>query len=175
MNNWNDRISPAVNSIPPSGIRRFFDIVAEMKDVVSLGIGEPDFVTPWHIRESCISGLQKGYTAYTSNSGLLELREEIAKHFKCKYDVTYNPANEALITVGVSEALDLAIRAILSPGDEVLIPEPCYVSYKACVIMAGGCTCFGVNKDGRRVSRYGKTTGRKDYSTNEGSFNWLPE
>ncbi|MDR3566145.1 MAG: aminotransferase class I/II-fold pyridoxal phosphate-dependent enzyme [Negativicutes bacterium] len=136
--NWGERVSPIVRAIPPSGIRRFFDIVAETKGVISLGVGEPDFVTPWHIRESCVYGLQKGYTAYTSNYGLLELREEIARHIASKYDVTYDPRKEVLVTVGVSEALDLAMRAILSPGDEVLVPEPCYVSYKACVTLAGG-------------------------------------
>jgi len=136
--NWADRISPAVRSIPPSGIRRFFDIVAEMKGVVSLGVGEPDFITPWHIRESCVYGLERGYTSYTSNYGLLELREEIVKTTRKEYDVTYDPRCEVLITVGVSEALDLALRAVLSPGDEALVPEPCYVSYKACVTLAGG-------------------------------------
>ncbi|WP_188397795.1 aminotransferase class I/II-fold pyridoxal phosphate-dependent enzyme [Sporomusa sp. GT1] len=136
--NWDERISPTVKAIPPSGIRRFFDIAAEMKGVVSLGVGEPDFVTPWHIRESCVHGLHKGYTAYTSNYGLLELREEITRTIYDTYKVSYDPRKEALVTVGVSEALDLAIRAILSPGDEVLIPEPCYVSYKACVLLAGG-------------------------------------
>ncbi|NMC33595.1 MAG: aminotransferase class I/II-fold pyridoxal phosphate-dependent enzyme [Veillonellaceae bacterium] len=136
--NWAERISPTVRSIPPSGIRRFFDIVAEMSGVISLGVGEPDFVTPWHIRESCVHGLQRGYTAYTSNYGLLELRQEIAKMIEADYGVTYNPKCEALVTVGVSEALDLAMRAILSPGDEVLVPEPCYVSYQACVTLAGG-------------------------------------
>jgi aminotransferase len=135
---WADRISPVVKSIPPSGIRRFFDIVAEMKGVISLGVGEPDFVTPWHIRESCVYGLQKGYTSYTSNYGLLELREEIAQLIQRNYGVPYDPRREILVTVGVSEALDLAMRAILSPGDEVLVPEPCYVSYKACVTLAGG-------------------------------------
>ncbi|MDT8900219.1 aminotransferase class I/II-fold pyridoxal phosphate-dependent enzyme [Anaeroselena agilis] len=135
---WAERISPAVRAIPPSGIRRFFDIVAETKGVVSLGVGEPDFVTPWHIRESCVYGLQQGYTAYTSNYGLLELREEIAKNCAASYGVNYDPRKEVLVTVGVSEALDLAMRAILSPGDEVLVPEPCYVSYKACVSLAGG-------------------------------------
>ncbi len=135
---WSDRISPAVRSIPPSGIRRFFDIAAEMQGVISLGVGEPDFVTPWHIRESCVYGLERGYTSYTSNHGLLELREEIANTVLRDYKVSYNPRSEALITVGVSEALDLALRAILSPGDEVLVPEPCYVSYKACVTLAGG-------------------------------------
>ncbi|MHC1759809.1 MAG: aminotransferase class I/II-fold pyridoxal phosphate-dependent enzyme [Negativicutes bacterium] len=136
--NWAERVSPLVRSIPPSGIRRFFDIVAEMSGVISLGVGEPDFVTPWHIRESCVHGLQRGYTSYTSNYGLLELRQEIARMIETDYGVTYNPKCEALVTVGVSEALDLAMRAILSPGDEVLVPEPCYVSYQACVTLAGG-------------------------------------
>ncbi len=136
--NWAERVSPAVRAIPPSGIRRFFDIVAETKGVISLGVGEPDFVTPWHIRESCVYGLQQGYTAYTSNYGLLELRQEIAKHCAATYGVEYDPRKEALVTVGVSEAVDLAMRAILSPGDEVLVPEPSYVSYKACVALAGG-------------------------------------
>lgn len=135
---WSDRLSPVVKSIPPSGIRRFFDIVAEMDDVISLGVGEPDFVTPWHIRDSCVDGLHRGYTSYTSNLGLLELREEIAKKVYADHHLTYNPRKEILVTVGVSEALDLAMRAILCPGDEVLIPEPCYVSYKACVTLAGG-------------------------------------
>ena len=136
--NWAERVSPLVRSIPPSGIRRFFDIVAEMSGVISLGVGEPDFVTPWHIRESCVHGLQRGYTSYTSNYGLLELRQEIARMLEEDYQVVYDPRCEALITVGVSEALDLAMRAILSPGDEVLVPEPCYVSYNACVALAGG-------------------------------------
>ena len=136
--NWAERVSPLVRSIPPSGIRRFFDIVAEMSGVVSLGVGEPDFVTPWHIRESCVHGLQRGYTSYTSNYGLLELRQEIARMLETDYGVIYDPKCEALITVGVSEALDLAMRALLSPGDEVLVPEPCYVSYNACVTLAGG-------------------------------------
>lgn len=136
--NWSERVSPLVRSIPPSGIRRFFDIVAEMSGVVSLGVGEPDFVTPWHIRESCVHGLQRGYTSYTSNYGLLELRQEISRMIETDYGVVYDPKCEALVTVGVSEALDLAMRALLSPGDEVLVPEPCYVSYNACVTLAGG-------------------------------------
>nr|WP_320146484.1 aminotransferase class I/II-fold pyridoxal phosphate-dependent enzyme [uncultured Anaeromusa sp.] len=138
MKNWQERISPTVQALPASGIRRFFDIVAEMKGVISLGVGEPDFVTPWHIRESCMYGLKRGYTSYTSNYGLLELREEIAQLIQNRHDITYNPRDQVLVTVGVSEALDLAMRALLAPGDEVLIPEPCYVSYKACVHLAGG-------------------------------------
>ncbi len=136
--NWAERVSPLVRAIPPSGIRRFFDIVAEMSGVVSLGVGEPDFVTPWHIRESCVHGLQRGYTSYTSNYGLLELRQEITQMIEADYGASYDPKCEALVTVGVSEALDLAMRALLSPGDEVLVPEPCYVSYNACVALAGG-------------------------------------
>ena len=128
MKNWQERISPTVQALPASGIRRFFDIVAEMKGVISLGVGEPDFVTPWHIRESCMYGLKRGYTSYTSNYGLLELREEIAQLIQRRHDITYNPRDQVLVTVGVSEALDLAMRALLAPGDEVLIPEPCYVS-----------------------------------------------
>ena len=135
---WSTRLSPGVNAIAPSGIRKFFDIAASMEDVISLGVGEPDFVTPWSIRESCVYGLERGYTSYTANRGMMELREEIAKHYHERYGNTYDAATDILVTVGVSEALDIAMRAILSPGDEVLIPEPCYVSYQACTILAGG-------------------------------------
>lgn len=136
--NWTDRLSPSVQAIAPSGIRKFFDIAAQMKDVISLGVGEPDFVTPWTIRESCVYGLERGYTSYTANRGMMELREEIAHHYEQEYDTSYDSATDILVTVGVSEALDIAMRAILAPGDEVLIPEPCYVSYQACTILAGG-------------------------------------
>lgn len=135
---FQDRLSPAVQSIKPSGIRKFFDIAAKMEDVISLGVGEPDFVTPWPIRESCVYGLEQGYTSYTANRGLPELREEIAYHYADVYETHYDAATDILVTVGVSEALDLAMRALLAPGDEVLIPEPCYVSYQACTILAGG-------------------------------------
>jgi len=134
---WREKLNPVVRDIPSSGIRRFFDLVTEMKGVVSLGVGEPDFVTPWHIRESCVYSLEKGYTHYTSNHGLLELREEITRDLAGNYQVSYNPLNEILITVGVSEALDLAMRALLCPGDEILIPEPSYVSYAPCAILTG--------------------------------------
>ena len=134
---WQKRISPVVQAIPPSGIRRFFDIAAEMEDVISLGVGEPDFVTPWSIRESCVYGLEQGYTSYTANRGLLELREEICAMQKRNFNIDYDPKTNVLVTVGVSEALDIAMRAILTPGDEILIPEPCYVSYKACASLAG--------------------------------------
>ncbi|MBQ1510525.1 MAG: aminotransferase class I/II-fold pyridoxal phosphate-dependent enzyme [Selenomonadaceae bacterium] len=135
---WKDRLSPGVNAIAPSGIRKFFDIAASMEDVISLGVGEPDFITPWSIRESCVYGLERGYTSYTANRGMMELREEIAGYYARRYGNTYDAATDILVTVGVSEALDIAMRAVLSPGDEVLIPEPCYVSYQACTTLAGG-------------------------------------
>lgn len=131
-------ISKNVQSVSASGIRRFFDIVSEMKDVISLGVGEPDFITPWRMREACIYSLEHGRTNYTSNWGLLELRQLIARHLRLLYGVTYAPENEILVTVGVSEALDLALRAVLDPGDEVIIFEPCYVSYAPCITFAGG-------------------------------------
>ena len=136
--NWEQRLSPAVNAIAPSGIRKFFDIAAQMDDVISLGVGEPDFVTPWSIRESCVYGLEQGYTSYTANRGMPELRQEIVNLFQRRYNTEYDANTDVLVTVGVSEALDIAMRAILAPGDEVLIPEPCYVSYQACTILAGG-------------------------------------
>ena len=138
MSKWNNKLSPQVKAIAPSGIRKFFDIAAKMSDVISLGVGEPDFVTPWSIRESCVYGLEQGYTSYTANHGTPELRAEIARHFMRRYNLNYNSDTDILVTVGVSEALDLALRAIVAPGDEVLIPEPCYVSYQACTTLAGG-------------------------------------
>ncbi|OPX90978.1 aminotransferase class I/II-fold pyridoxal phosphate-dependent enzyme [Pelotomaculum sp. PtaB.Bin117] len=135
---WRGMINPAVCDLPPSGIRRFFDLVTEVKGIISLGVGEPDFVTPWHIREACVYSLEKGYTMYTSNHGMLELREEIARDIRDTYKVDYNPRSEVLVTVGVSEGLDLAMRTLLRPGDEVMIPQPSYVSYAPCVILAGG-------------------------------------
>jgi len=127
-----------VNQISPSGIRRFFDLLASIEGVISLGVGEPDFATPWHICEAAISSLEKGYTMYTSNSGMPELRQELSRYLKNSYNLEYDPDSELLITVGVSEALDLAMRATLEPGDEVIMPDPCYVSYKPCVVLAGG-------------------------------------
>lgn len=132
------KIAQHVSTLPPSGIRKFFDMVFGMKDVISLGVGEPDFVTPWNIRERAINSIEKGYTSYTSNKGLRELRVAITNHLRHEYKMDYNPDTEILITVGVSEALDLAIRAIIDPGDEVIIPEPCYVSYGPVVTLAGG-------------------------------------
>jgi len=127
-----------VNQVSPSGIRKFFGLLASMDGVISLGVGEPDYPTPWHIREAAIASLEQGNTMYTSNSGMPELRQELSRYLKEKYGLEYSPENELLITVGVSEALDLVMRAILNPGDEVIMPEPCYVSYDAVVILAGG-------------------------------------
>ena len=131
-------LNPTVVACPPSGIRRFFDIAASMDDVISLGVGEPDYATPWRIREAGIFALESGVTTYTSNAGLLELREAICADLDRRYGLSYRPADECLITSGVSEGLDLALRAMLAPGDEVLIPEPCYVAYEPCVSLAGG-------------------------------------
>lgn len=131
-------LSKTVTEIKPSGIRKFFDIVSEMPHAISLGVGEPDFDTPWHIRAEGIYSLEKGKTFYTSNSGLLELRQEICKWYQRKYNVDYNYKTEALLTVGGSEGIDVALRAMLDPGDEVIVPEPCYVSYVPCVELAGG-------------------------------------
>ena len=131
-------LSDTVVNIKPSGIRKFFDIVSEMDDAISLGVGEPDFDTPWHIRDEGIYTLEKGKTFYTSNSGLKELREEISNYLKRKYHVEYIPNGEVLVTVGGSEAIDLGLRAMINPGDEVLIPQPSYVSYEPCTILAGG-------------------------------------
>lgn len=131
-------LSKTIVTIQPSGIRKFFDIVSEMKDAISLGVGEPDFDTPWHIRDEGIYSLEKGRTFYTSNSGLKELRMEIAKFLKRRYGLEYDFNKEMMITVGGSEAIDIAMRAMLDPGDEVLIPQPSYVSYYPCCILANG-------------------------------------
>ncbi len=131
-------VSQRVAQVPPSGIRRFFDIVATMKDVISLGIGEPDFVTPPVILQAGVDSLEAGQTGYTSNSGILELRQELARHLESLYGVRYDPEKELLVTVGVSEAMYLALMATVEPGDEVIVPEPCFVSYQPEVIFAGG-------------------------------------
>lgn len=138
MMNWENELSTTVKETKQSGIRRFFDIASTMEDVISLGIGEPDFITPWSIRESCVYGLERGYTSYTSNKGMFELRHAITHMYRRDYGVQYDPETDAIITVGVSEAVDIAMRAVINPGDEVLIPEPCYVSYAACTTLAGG-------------------------------------
>ena len=131
-------LSSTIVTIKPSGIRKFFDIAAEMDDVISLGVGEPDFDTPWHVRDEGIYSLEKGRTSYTSNAGLKELKEEIAKFLKRRYDLTYDPVKEMIVTVGGSEGIDICMRAMLDPGDEVLIPQPSYVSYEPCAILANG-------------------------------------
>lgn len=131
-------ISQKVATLPPSGIRKFFDLLSSVEDVISLSIGEPDFVTPWHIREAGIYSLEKGYTMYTSNSGMPELRQELANYLDLHYGVSYHPEHEILITAGSSEGLDLVLRAIINPGDEVIIPDPCYVAYPADITLAGG-------------------------------------
>ncbi|WP_312432089.1 aminotransferase class I/II-fold pyridoxal phosphate-dependent enzyme [Lacrimispora sp.] len=131
-------LSDRIVEIQPSGIRKFFDIVSEMKDAISLGVGEPDFDTPWHIREEGIYSLEKGRTFYTSNAGLKELKLEICSYLSRRFAVTYDPDHEVMVTVGGSEAIDIALRAMLNPGDEVLIPQPSYVSYVPCTILANG-------------------------------------
>ena len=135
-------LSDKIQEIKPSGIRKFFDIVSEMKDAISLGVGEPDFETPWHIRDEGIYAFEKGRTFYTSNSGLLPLREEISKYLKRTQGVNYDPKSEILVTVGGSEAIDIGLRAMLNDGDEVIIPQPSYVSYAPCSYLAGGKNVF---------------------------------
>ena len=134
----NNVISQRANQLSPSGIRKFFDLLASMEGVISLGVGEPDYATPWRIREAAIYSVEKGDTMYTSNSGMPELRNGLSRYLASNYHVEYDPARELLVTVGVSEALDLAMRAIINPGDEVIVPDPCYVAYDACVLLAGG-------------------------------------
>lgn len=138
MMNYENIVIEKVQNIPPSGIRKFFDIVAMMPDAISLGVGEPDFATPWAIREAGIYSLEQGHTFYTANAGLMELREEICNYTKRKFGLEYNPKDEVLVTVGGSEAIDLMVRCLVQKGDEVLIPEPCFVCYKPCTTLAGG-------------------------------------
>ena len=132
-----DMISENVKKVPPSGIRKYFDLINEMKDVISLGIGEPDFVTPWNVREAGIYSLEKGHTHYSSNAGFIELREEISKYMKRRYELAYDAESQILVTVGGSEGIDIALRAIVSAGDEVVIPEPSFVAYKGCTVFTG--------------------------------------
>ncbi len=133
-----DPLSNKIKNIEPSGIRKFFDIVSEMKDAISLGVGEPDFDTPWHIREEGIYSLEHGRTFYTSNAGLKELRVEISKYLERRFSLKYDQQNEVIVTVGGSEAIDGALRAMIDPGDEVIVPQPSFVSYEPCVVLAGG-------------------------------------
>ncbi len=134
----NRELNRVASGLEPSGIRRFFDIVTTMENAISLGVGEPDFDTPWHIREEGIYSLEKGRTYYTSNAGIIELREAICDYQKRRFDLSYDAENECIVTVGGSEGIDIALRAILNPGDEVLVPEPSFVCYKPCVALAGG-------------------------------------
>ena len=129
-------LSDKILNIEPSGIRKFFDIVSEMPDAISLGVGEPDFDTPWPVREEGIYALEKGRTFYTSNAGLKELRNEITAYMQRQYNLEYDPVHEVLVTVGGSEAIDVALRCMINPGDEVIIPQPSYVSYLPCAVMA---------------------------------------
>lgn len=131
-----DMVLDRVKNMPPSGIRKYFDLLNEMKDAISLGVGEPDFVTPWKVREAGIYSLEEGHTHYSSNAGFVELRQEIAKYLK-KYDLHYNPLNQILVTVGGSEGIDIALRALVGPGDEVIIPEPSFVAYQGCTAFTG--------------------------------------
>ncbi|MBO5356170.1 MAG: aminotransferase class I/II-fold pyridoxal phosphate-dependent enzyme [Clostridia bacterium] len=137
MIDYEKMLSKTVCDLKPSGIRRFFDMLADMKDVISLTIGEPDFITPWHIREAAIESLEKGKTYYTSNSGTIDLRSEISRYMKRKFQLDYNPKNEVIVTVGGSEAIDIAMRAILEPGDEVILPCPSFVCYEPIATMLG--------------------------------------
>ncbi len=130
-------IRPEVKNTPPSGIRKYFDLINEMKDAISLGVGEPDFVTPWNVREAGIYSLEKGHTHYSSNAGFIELRREIAHYLNRKYDLSYSPDNQILVTVGGSEGIDAALRTLVGPGDEVIIPEPSFVAYKGCTMFTG--------------------------------------
>lgn len=140
-------------SLRPSGIRKFFDIVSEMKDAISLGVGEPDFITPWNIRNAAIKSIQRGYTQYTGNRGLPVLRELISRYMKERFGVEY-PAENVIVTVGASEGIDLVMRAVCDPGDEVLIPDPSYVSYSPCVICRAGCPC--TCRAGRKIPSYSR-------------------
>lgn len=136
--NYEKALNPTITEIKPSGIRKFFDILDEMKDVVSLTVGQPDFVTPWHIRDAGIRSLEEGLTYYTSNNGMLEFRREISEYQNRRFGLQYDPETEIIVTVGGSEAIDLAIRALVAPGDEVIIPEPCFVCYEPLARLAGG-------------------------------------
>ena len=135
--NIKNMVKDNVKRFPPSGIRKYFDLINEMQGVISLGVGEPDFVTPWNVREAGIYSLEKGHTHYSSNAGYIELRREISNFAYKKYGLNYNPINEIMVTVGGSEGIDIAIRALAGPGDEVIIPEPSFVAYKGCTVFAG--------------------------------------
>ena len=134
----NKYLSDNIKNMPSSGIRKFFDVANMMENAISLGVGEPDFETPWHVREAAISSLEKGHTSYSSNTGMIELRRAISDYLNEKYSISYDPEHQILVTIGASEGIDISLRAIVNPGDEVLVVEPSYVSYKPCVSMCGG-------------------------------------
>ena len=136
--NYDEIFAENAKQLKPSGIRKFFDVAATMKDVISLGVGEPDFPTPWNAREAAVSSIRKGFTQYTSNGGLPELRQKISEYVACRFGLSYEPMQEVLVTVGASEAIDITLRAILNPGDEVLVAAPCFVSYAPCVLLCNG-------------------------------------
>ncbi len=167
-------LSQTITKIRPSGIRKFFDIVAEMDDAISLGVGEPDFDTPWRIREEGIYSLEKGRTFYTSNAGLMELKEEISGYLERKYALSYHPRSEIMVTVGGSEAIDIALRAMLDPGDEVLIPQPSYVSYEPCTVLAGGVPVI-IELKAEVISTDGKADRRGCHRAHKGSHSSIPE
>lgn len=152
MNSYENVLSKKAQSLQPSGIRKFFDILGEMEDVVSLTVGQPDFVTPWHIREAAIDSLEQGKTYYTSNSGTAELRHEISRYLARRFDLHYDANDEILVTVGGSEAIDLAIRACVDDGDEVIVPVPSFVCYGPIVTLAGGTPVFSKQRK-RTASR----------------------
>ena len=166
-------LSKVITEIEPSGIRKFFDIVSEMKDAISLGVGEPDFDTPWHIRDEGIYSLEKGRTFYTSNAGLKELKVEIANFLERKYGLEYDYNHEIMVTVGGSEAIDIAMRAMLDPGDEVLIPQPSYVSYLPCAKLAGGEPV--ITESRKSVPSDKRGTGSSDYTKDKDSGITVPK
>ena len=170
-----NRINTVVRDIPRSGIRDFFDIVSTMKDVISLGIGEPDFDTPWHVRESTVFALERGATHYTSNLGYLELRKALSKYVSKNFGAEYNPEDEILVTVGVSEALDLALRALINPGDEVLYHEPCYVSYRATILVRGRQTARRRDQSGEWFSPHPRDARSQMHAQDEGLDAEFPE
>ena len=170
---WKTKMVPRVVSIPPSGIRKFFDLASAMDNVISLGVGEPDFNAPDKVIKACIASLEKGETSYTGNAGILPLREEIAKLFAEHYGVEYDPKTEITVTIGVSEAIDMTLRALLNPGDEVLIPDPAYVAYPACVTLAGGTPVLVPTR--RRFPSDGASIGKIYYPENKSIADRFPE
>ncbi len=168
-------LSDKIVNIQPSGIRKFFDIVNEMKDAISLGVGEPDFDTPWRIREEGIYSLERGRNFYTSNAGLKELKEEIVDYLRRKIQVSYNPVSEVVVTVGGSEGIDIAMRSMLNPGDEVLIPQPSYVSYLPCAMLADGVPVVIPLHEKNKFKLTREDPGGKDHRPDEDPCTSVPE